>query len=199
MPRSQQLTPSDDAGGHRHPDRLLEIPHGAELPPRVTHIVVRASSRRKRTVELKSEQDRLVLMVPAGLSARQESDLAKDLLAKLARRRARPGLSRDDASLAAKAENLRSAYLPEVPEPVSVRWATNQTTRWGSCTSLDRTIRISSALRQMPDWVLDYVLVHELAHLRHPGHGAAFQEMVERFPRAERAKGYLQGWSQARG
>ena len=49
----------------------------------------------------------------------------------------------------------------------------------------------------MPSWVLDYVLVHELAHLRVPGHGPKFWALVDRYPRTERARGYLDGISAA--
>ena len=39
----------------------------------------------------------------------------------------------------------------------------------------------------MPSWVVDYVLVHELAHLLASGHGPQFQALVARYPHAERA------------
>ena len=73
----------------------------------------------------------------------------------------------------------------------------NQNSRWGSCTPGDRTIRLSARLQGMPQWVIDYVLVHELAHLLEPGHDAKFWSWVDRYPKAERAKGYLLGWSAA--
>jgi predicted metal-dependent hydrolase len=69
----------------------------------------------------------------------------------------------------------------------------NQNSRWGSCTPSDRTIRLSTRLQGMPTWVIDYVLVHELAHLIESGHTPAFWSWVDRFPRAERAKGFLEG------
>jgi hypothetical protein len=75
----------------------------------------------------------------------------------------------------------------------------NQGSRWGSCTPVDRTIRLSDRLQGMPGWVLDYVLVHELVHLRVPGHGADFWAEVEQFPRTERARGYLEGVSATAG
>ena len=75
--------------------------------------------------------------------------------------------------------------------------STTRTSRWGSCTPGDRTIRLSARLQGMPAWVVDYVLVHELAHLLEPGHDATFWAWVDRYPQAERAKGYLLGWSAA--
>lgn len=63
--------------------------------------------------------------------------------------------------------------------------------RWGSCTPAAGTIRLSARLARFPDWVIDYVIVHELGHLEEPGHGAAFWRLVNRYPRAERAIGYL--------
>ena len=78
-----------------------------------------------------------------------------------------------------------------------MRWVTNQSARWGSCTPGDRTIRLSDRLQQMPGWVVDYVLVHELAHLLESGHTPEFWAWVDRYPRAEKAKGYLEGYSAA--
>ena len=78
-----------------------------------------------------------------------------------------------------------------------MRWVENQKARWGSCTPGDRTIRLSVRLQGMPPWVIDYVLVHELAHLLESGHDERFWAWVNRYPKAEQAKGYLQGWSAA--
>ena len=92
---------------------------------------------------------------------------------------------------------LSDRYLGGLAMPESVRWVDNQRSRWGSCTPGDRTIRLSSRLQGMPAWVIDYVLIHELAHLLEPGHDAKFWAWVDRYPQAERAKGYLIGWSAA--
>jgi predicted metal-dependent hydrolase len=108
-------------------------------------------------------------------------------------RRRRPS---DDALLQ-RALGLNDRYLGGLADPVSVRWVSNQRSRWGSCTPGDRTIRLSERLQRMPAWVVDYVLVHELAHLLEPGHNEAFWGWVGHYPHTEKAKGYLLGWSEA--
>jgi predicted metal-dependent hydrolase len=79
----------------------------------------------------------------------------------------------------------------DLPRPKSIRWSTNQNSLWGSCTPADATIRISARLAAYPRWVLDYVIVHELAHLRYHSHGPRFRALVDRYPMAERARGFL--------
>jgi predicted metal-dependent hydrolase len=107
---------------------------------------------------------------------------------------------RTDTALQARAARLALRYLPEhasVARPASVRWVNNQHGRWGSCTPADQTIRISHRVQEMPDWVIDYVLLHELAHLVVPSHSNAFWGLVARYPKTERARGYLEGVSAA--
>jgi hypothetical protein len=64
---------------------------------------------------------------------------------------------------------------------------------------MDGTIRVSERLQKAPEWVLDYVLVHELAHLHVSAHNAEFWAMVNKYPKTERAIGYLEGLSAAAG
>src|SRR3712207_8880848 len=85
-----------------------------------------------------------------------------------------------DAELMARARALSAAHLDGAAEPASVRWVDNQQRRWGSCTPADGSIRLSSRLRAMPDYVVDYVLVHELVHLLEPGHDENFWALVDR-------------------
>ena len=91
------------------------------------------------------------------------------------------------------AGDLNRRYLDVNAVPASIRWVDTMATRWASCTTADRTIRMSSRLREMPAWVVDYVILHELAHLLVPGHGADFWVLVSRYPRSERARGFLDG------
>lgn len=137
------------------------------------------------------------MLLPAGFSAAEEQAWVREMLARLAARERRRTPS--DAALLARAAALGARFVPEAPPPAGVRWVANQQARWGSCTVADRTIRISDRLAGLPAWVLDYVLVHELAHLVVHSHGPAFWALVERYPRAERARGFLEGVAAAGG
>lgn len=160
-------------------------------------IEVRRSAKRRRTVSAYRDGDTVVVLVPARLSKAEEQRWVREMVDRLAvqDRRRRP----DDAALRARAEDLSRRYLGGRARPRSVRWVDNQGSRWGSCTPADASIRLSSRLQGMPGWVIDYVLVHELAHLLVPGHGADFWATVESYPRTERARGYLEGVSATAG
>jgi predicted metal-dependent hydrolase len=138
--------------------------------------------------------ERVVVLIPDQFSRAEESEWVDKMLARLAAREERGGCS--DAELLVRAQRLIDRYLSDHGEravPASVRWVTNQNGRWGSCTPADRTIRISHRIQDMPDWVIDYVVMHELAHLVVPSHSARFWELAGRYPKAERARGYLEG------
>ena len=130
-------------------------------------------------------------MVPAGLSDAEEQEWITTVLERLAERERRRHPS--DAALFERARQLSARYLDGRVAPASVRWVGNQNSRWGSCTPDDGTIRLSTQLQGMPAWVVDYVLLHELAHLLVPGHGPTFWKLVNRYSKTERARGYLEG------
>lgn len=137
-----------------------------------------------------------MVRLPAGLSAGEEQRWIEAMLSRLAAREGRR--RRSDETLARRAESLRARYLPEVAPPLSVEWVDNQHKRWGSCTVAARTIRVSDRLSALPGWVLDYVLLHELSHLLVAEHSGAFWRLVDRYPQAARARGFLEGYA-ARG
>lgn len=137
--------------------------------------------------------DRTIVAIPARFSRAQEREWVAKMLERLEdkERRRRPS----DDELMARCRDLSERYLDGRAVPSSVRWSTNQGRRWGSCTLGDASIRVSTRLQGMPAWVLDYVLLHELAHLLHAGHGPEFWRLLEAYPRTERAKGFLEGVS----
>jgi predicted metal-dependent hydrolase len=168
-------------------------PH-PEIPPVVE---VRRSRRRRRTVAAYREGGKIIVLIPARMSKAEERRWVGAMLERLQRqdRRRRPS----DAALLDRARELSDRYLHGRAKPTSVRWVTNQNTRWGSCTPEDASVRLSTRLQGMPQWVVDYVLVHELAHLLEAGHTDTFWSLVEAFPKTERARGYLEGIAHAAG
>ena len=160
-------------------------------------VEVRRSTRRRRTVSAYREGDRTIVLVPARLSRAEEADWVRKMLDHLAAQEAKRLRPRSDAALEDRAARLSKQWLGGRATPTSVRWVTNQVSRWGSCTPADGTIRLSHRLREMPEWVIDYVLVHELAHLLVASHSAAFWALVQAYPQAERARGYLEGVADA--
>jgi predicted metal-dependent hydrolase len=166
------------------------------IPPE--QIEIRRSARRKRTVSAYRDGDRIVVLVPSRLRRSDEQRLVAELVERVTERERRArssGARGSDQALMARCRELSRRFLGDAPLPVTVRWVTGMRTRWASCTPLDGTIRVSERLRTVPSWVLDYVLVHELAHLQVAGHGPRFWALVERYPRTERARGYLDGLS----
>ena len=158
-------------------------------------VEVRRSKRRRRTVSAYRDGDRIVVMIPATLTRAEEAEWVSRMIARLEKSERRQQST--DEELMERAHELSDRYLGGLANPESVRWVDNQKSRWGSCTPADRTIRLSSRIQGMPQWVIDYVLVHELAHLLEPGHDANFWAWVDNYPQVERAKGYLLGWSAA--
>lgn len=161
--------------------------------PGALPVEVRRSTRRRRTVSAFREGGRLVVAIPARFSRAEEEHWVAEMSRRVAasERRRRP----TDDDLARRAERLAEAYLPPEVRPTSIAWVTNQSTRWGSCTPAEGTIRLSHRLRGMPGWVIDYVVLHELAHLVVSGHGPRFWAIVDRYPQTERARGFLHGFA----
>jgi predicted metal-dependent hydrolase len=174
--------------------------HGDQGPAPDLEVEVRRSARRRRTVSAYRDGSRIVVLMPARFSRAEERRWVDDMVHRITTRETdgrRSGPRRSDAALLARCADLSTTYLGGRCTPSSVRWVDSMRTRWASCTPLDATIRVSTRLRDLPAWVLDYVLVHELAHLLVPGHGPDFWALVQRYPRTERARGYLDGVSAA--
>ena len=155
-------------------------------------IEVRRSSRRKKTAQGYREAGKTIIIIPAHYTQRQERECVLELTAKLDRSEKLRSLKSD---LNKRSHELNQLYFGGLATPKEVTWVSNQNTRWGSCTHEDRTIRISDRLIPMPSWVIDYVLVHELAHLIEPNHSKRFHELVAQYPHVAKAQGFLEGYS----
>jgi hypothetical protein len=147
-------------------------------------VVVIRSPKRRKTAQARLVDGRLEVRIPARASKAEERRLVE-----LFERRYRRSVSTDRVDVAARARVLAKRH--DLPLPTEVRWVSNQSSRWGSCTPSTGVIRLSDRMARFPTWVIDAVLVHELAHLEVHDHGPAFRALVSRYPLLERAEGYL--------
>lgn len=211
MARQQRQPPADqpsllEVGGpsplvqptRTEPDARPD-PQEPAGPPKV---IVRRSARRKRTVTAYRDADAIVVLIPQRMTKADERVYVEDMVAKVLARESRTGAPRGDRELALRALELSERYLaPQLgypPKAASVSWVRNQNHRWGSCTPSTATIRLSDRMRPMPAWVVDYVLLHELAHLVEAAHSARFWQLVNVYPDSDKAQGYLEGFQAGR-
>ena len=161
----------------------MAVPHRSPLAGEPLPVEVVYSRRRRKTVQATVVDGVIRVQAPAGIDADELDRHIEHLVGRLERR-----YRAASVDLEQRAEVLARRY--SLPRPSSVTWA-EQRARWGSCTPTTGQIRISTRLAAWPPWVLDYVLVHELAHLAVADHSAEFHALVDRYPRAERARGFL--------
>ena len=147
------------------------------------------SPNRTKTASARMVDGTLVVRVPQGLSVSEERRLVESLAQRVMHKvRSVEGKL---PNLQKRAADLNRRYFGGKLKVREIKWVTNQRHRYGSCTPSTATIRVSDRVSTMPSWVLDYVLVHELAHLLEPNHSPAFWELIARYPLSERARGYL--------
>ncbi len=142
------------------------------------------SRKRKKTVHASVVDGRIRVHVPAWMNKADEEEHVAHLVDRLEKR-----YSSGHIDLARRAATLAKKH--DLPLPASITWSDIQRQRWGSCSIDSQAIRISSRLAPWPDWVLDYVIIHELAHLVEANHSPAFHALVDRYRLAERAQGFL--------
>jgi predicted metal-dependent hydrolase len=149
------------------------------------------SKRRTKTVSATVDRGVLVVRIPAHMSRAEEARWVEHMRVKLLQKRERHLASRSNEALESRARRLAEDYFGGLE--FSIDWSSRQNHRWGSCTPLDATIRLSESLKTFPDYVIDYVIVHELAHLLIPDHSPAFWHLLSRYPLTDRARGFLEG------
>jgi len=147
-------------------------------------VEVLRSARRKRTVGAHMVGGVLRISVPSWMSRAEELHWVDVMSGRFARK-----LSAERIDLPQRAVTLARRY--DLSRPREISWVGDMTARWGSCTPSTGVIRMSNRLAAFPDWVVDYVIVHELAHLDVADHSDEFWRLVYRYPKAERAIGYL--------
>ena len=178
-------------------DRNDEVSSGEMTLPGIDEgeIIVIRSKRRKRNLSAYRQGGRIVISIPASMTKADERAMVPEMIAKI--RNSEAAKTPTESLLAERIDALLTQWAPEITaRPVSVAWRSMRE-RWGSCTSVDRTIRISDRLQLAPDYALDYVLFHEAIHLQWSDHGAEFSALLARFEDSELASAYLDGWEAA--
>lgn len=186
------------------PDSILEIHEKVHLEQDSLVLEVnkfdyeiKRSKRRKKSVGAYRERGKTIIVAPVRMSNKEVQIYAAELIAELNERDQK--LSAQEV-LEQRARYLSEKYLDidvfafESPK-VSIKWVTNQNSRWGSCSPDERQIRISHRLQGMPQYVIDAVIFHELIHLIIPDHSQKFYEYLSAFSDYEMAKEYLAGYS----
>ena len=148
-----------------------------------------SSPRRRRTVSARLVSGVLEIRVPQWMSDRERAVWVERMRARIERqvRRAQPSHDR----LQERAQRLNARFFGGRLRWSSIAFSDRQESRWGSCSYPAGVIRISERASRLPDWVLDYIVVHELAHLEVAEHSAAFWKLVGTYALTERARGYL--------
>lgn len=149
------------------------------------------SRRRRRTASARGEDGRVIVQLPADLPPDEEERLVHRLVRRVVDRWQTRTFGGDEA-LARRADELADRWLDGV-RATSVRWSGRMERRWGSCTPAEGSIRVSQRIASYPRYVIDAILIHELAHLQAPGHGEDFRALTARYPKMERARGFLDG------
>jgi predicted metal-dependent hydrolase len=158
-------------------------------------IVVLRSKRRKKSISAYRQGGRIIISIPARMSKADERSVIPEMIAKIRAQEADESPS--ETMLMQRCVQLLERYAPEITIcPKSINWR-QMRERWGSCTSVDATIRISDRLKGAPDYALDYVLFHEAIHLHYLDHGPEFKAVLARFPEESRAEAYLEGFEAA--
>ena len=148
------------------------------------------SARRKKTVSARLVNGKIEVRAPAVISERDLQPIIDNLRKRLQEQQRKRQLN-ETGDLQRRAQELNQRYFHGELKIRKIEYVTNQEKRLGSCTASRGTIRISHRMAELPKWVVDYILVHEIAHLKEPNHSRKFWALVNRYPLAERARGYL--------
>ncbi len=147
------------------------------------------SAKRKRTIQAKMVNGTLWIYFPSGMTKDEEQKWIKEMKNRFAKKKRQQKLNKK-GSLQKRAQQMNQQYFDGALQ-YYIKYVANQTSKFGSCTPKTKMIRISDRIATMPQWVQDYVIIHELAHLIHPNHSKKFWKTVHQYKYTERAIGYL--------
>ncbi|HUY86556.1 MAG TPA: M48 family metallopeptidase [Acidimicrobiales bacterium] len=159
-----------------------------EPPPTVE---IRTSDKRRKTATAQWRDGKIVVQLPSHIRGKKRAELVEWLVTRATVNR--PDSRISDNDLMRRSAELADLFVDSV-RPTSIRWVTNQNKRWASCSIESGDIRISHRLKDVPQWVLDSVIVHELAHLIEENHSQRFRQIAARYPKTAEATIFLEGY-----
>jgi len=176
----------------------ITLPDGSQVT-----VTIRRDKRLKKTARWQREPDGSILLrVPYRAPKSSLPGLIESIKKQIGKQR-KQARGRTDADLQARAQHINQTYFNGRIRWEAIRWVKPMKTQLGSCTnggSTDGHIRISEEIRDWPQWVVDYIIAHELAHRLHPDHSPAFwQTLEEAYPKSKQARGFVKGMMYAQG
>ena len=148
------------------------------------------SQNRKKTIQARMIGETLEVHLPLGLHSEKERKIIEEMKEKIEKKKQKKQINKDDYPVQ-RFNELNKEYFYGKLKVNSIQFVTNQKRVNGSCTPNKGTIRLSHKLLEMPKWVLDYVIMHEMTHLVHPDHSREFWNKVAEYKLTERARGFL--------
>jgi predicted metal-dependent hydrolase len=156
-------------------------------------IEVIKSKNRRKTISARLVNNIMRIQAPASIREEKLDEIIASFKKRFEKRQARKELNSEN--LFKIAQRLNKKYFDGKIEFDSIEYTENQNRLFGSCNFRTKTLRISHRLVNMPDWVRDYVIIHEMAHILEPNHGKSFWELVNRYELSERARGFLMAFN----
>lgn len=161
----------------------------------VLTVQVHYDNRLRKTIRWEVTNGTVTVRAPKLVRRKDLERAVDEIVEKVIKQRA-SARKRGDDDLQKRAAAINRKYFGGELQWHTIRWVGNMQKRLGSCTSggpTDGDIRISERIRHWPDYVLDYVLAHEIAHRKYPNHSKEFWDYLGRFPQTERARGFIEG------
>ena len=154
-------------------------------------VKINFSRKRIRTIGARMVGDTMHINAPAGIPQERLQRVIDKFKIRFEKQKLRQELNKTPETLQEIAQRLNNQYFSGKLEIKSIEYSVNQDRIFGICNHRTKNIKISYRLKEMPDWVRNYVIIHELAHIIEPNHGENFWNIVNRYSLSERARGYL--------
>lgn len=148
------------------------------------------SEKRRRTISAKVVDGVMYINAPVNIPDERLQKIIKNFKLRFEKRELKKELNKTH-NLMEIFQRLNERYFDGKIQINTIEYSANQDKRFGCCNYKTKVIRISHQLAQMPDWVRDYVIIHEMAHIIEPNHSKLFWDIVNRYSLAERSRGYL--------